>query len=154
MYISEEREKSDSQTSLLEETWEGRGGGGVDTVYCSCTVKQHTIRGLCLLGWWLQVVRQDESHHLLAQWERKECTFPFWLRWLLAKEGERWAFHYIWSFLAPFSLCIHMFVRLKYCNYIFENYNYVLMCTKWWYNFTYNIEWINKGKCSSSQTSI
>ena len=26
------------------------------------------------------------------------------------------------------------------------------MCTRWWYNFAYNIEWINKGKCSSSQT--
>ena len=45
-FLKRGRRVSDSQTSLLEETWEGTGGGGVDTVYCSCTVKHHTIPGL------------------------------------------------------------------------------------------------------------
>lgn len=50
MVVSEETEESDSQTSLLEETWEGRGGGGVGThsvlqLHCRAT---HNTWAVCL----------------------------------------------------------------------------------------------------------
>lgn len=116
------------------------GVGNVDTVYCSCTVKQ--LPGLCVcLGWWTQVVREDESLHLFALWRRKEWTFPFLVKVTFSKrERTVGVGQYLQSLSTIFpSAFIQMFVALKPCmydcNWIFANCSMHLCITTWRYNF-------------------
>lgn len=154
--VSREREKNDSQSSLWRTLW---GGGNVDTVYCSCTVKKHALASLCVyLGWWMQGVRGDESCHLFALWERKECTFPFRVNVTFTKEKGRWEFGSICSLLAPLSL-LHSLRCLSAWNHVsltaIEYLQtvvciYVLQCNST--IFRYSTEWMNNSKCPLSQT--
>lgn len=152
--VSGEREKNDFQSSLWRTLW---GGGNVDTVSCSCKVKQQALPGLRVyLGWWMQGVRGDESCLLFALWGRKECTFPFLVKVIFSKREGTEA---VWQYLQPFSTAfpavfIQMFVSLKPCksdcNWIFVVCIYVLQCNS--IVFRYSTEWMNKTKCPLSQT--